>query len=104
MATYYFRMKYLLDGQTEPVEVTADQRDVAAYEAEPFGAPSGGDMGNLPITFWRYLAWSAARRTGARDIATWPAWQKACVWADYLPDDVPADAEDPGLPGRSDTP
>lgn len=103
MAIYYFPMRYQFGAGGEPEEVTADQRDVAAWEAEPFGDPIT-DVSRQPVTFWRYLAWSASKRAGRHGMS-WKAWQDDCIWADYdMPEDVAEDAEDPGPPGQSATP
>ena len=97
------------DGST--FAVVADQRDIARWEVQPFGWPVAQMEDSVSMTFFRFLAWSAAFRQQLTKL-TWEAFDKACVEA-LPPDDDgeegkgggPADAEDPGQPvpsgGRS---
>lgn len=99
MPMYVFTMRYQLEGEEERT-VQADQRDVAEWEAQPFGHPMAPDAPQS-VTFWRFITWAALKRTGEKP-AAWDGWRRKCVYADMAP---PADdAEDPGRPGPSDTP
>ncbi len=60
----------------EPIEAQADQRDFAAWEAQP---EAENDRA-WQHTRFRFLAWHAARRTGAIDKAlSWPDFNEKCV-------------------------
>jgi len=48
------------DGRTE--EVTAGQREMAAWEREPFGCGTLVASEKSPVLFFRYLAYAALRR------------------------------------------
>lgn len=74
------------DGKTE--EVSVGQRDVAKWEAEPFGGSKA--MEEKPLTFARYLAWSALRRTGGT-IASWSAWDDTVDSVETVEQDDEAD-------------
>lgn len=79
-------------------EVTADQRDIAKWEIEPFGCPvTAAD--SRSYTFTRYLAFSAGRRKGTHAL-TWAEFGEQCINVEVLGDE-PADAADPGSPAAS---
>jgi hypothetical protein len=59
-----FKMSVLYDDGTSAV-VGAGQREMAAWEAEPFGCASFAAMDVKPVTFLRYLAWASLRRAAA---------------------------------------
>lgn len=52
------------DGET--VEVTADQRDLSAWEKYEGGGPFSA-MHLTPVTFMRYVSWSALDRAARRE-------------------------------------
>lgn len=81
-------------------KVTAGQREMARWEAEPFGCASLTAMDAKPITFMRYLAWAAlSRKPGA----TLPAFAKWSEGVDEVSDaEADAAATDPTSPGRPD--
>lgn len=102
------------DGST--YAVVADQRDIARWEVQPFGWPVAQMEESVSMTFFRFLAWSAAFR---QQLTSWK-WEEfdgRCVEAMPPADEegdgeegegkVPVDAEDPGRPapsgGRSST-
>jgi hypothetical protein len=91
--------------QGEAFSVVADQRDVARFEAEPFGWPITQIQERAGTMFWRYLAWTACRRTGKLRM-TWEQWGDKIVDVTPAPggDGAPDDAQDPGSPAPSDTP
>lgn len=60
------------------VKVVADQRDLAAFECEPFGVAFYQYQAR-PMTFLRYLAWHAGKRQKVHTIATYDAWGDQCV-------------------------
>lgn len=96
-----------LDGQEEPREVQADQRDFAAWEASPL---NDGERQLHIHTIPRHWAWTAMRRTGQVDRSvTWAKFnEELCVQAQFKPEDSAApDAEEDeqGLdPGRTEVP
>ena len=82
-------------------KVVAGQREMAAFEAEPFGCSSAAAMDLRPMTFLRYIAWAALRRTTA-GVPAYPKWS-AGVDEVAAPDvdEVPApDPTNPGPPGE----
>lgn len=89
-ATYQVQME---DGAEWTV--TADQRDAAAFELEPFGTPSLLFVQRLH-TYSRYRAWHASVRAG-KTALTWEQFSVQCVDVDGVDDkEEPADAADPG--------
>jgi hypothetical protein len=88
------------DGKTW--EVTADQRDVARWEIQPFGGPLAR-MSEKLMTFGRFVAWSASKRQGLTDLS-WEAFDNAAIEVTEQVRQAPADdAEDPGIRAASDT-
>lgn len=80
--------------------VTAGQREMAAWEAEPFGCSSAAAMDTKPMMFLRYLAWAALRRTTA-GVAPYAKWQ-AGVDEVEAPDDLESTTPDPTNPDQPD--
>lgn len=83
-----------LDGQEEPCEVQADQRDFAAWEASPL---NDGARELHIHTIPRHWAWTAMRRAGKVDRSvTWAKFnEELCVQAQFKPiEEDGADAED----------
>lgn len=86
-------------------DVSADQRDIAAFECEPFGVPYGIIEARI-FTAIRYFAWRAGKRYGLHQVKTWDAWTDACLYvADIGREDgqEPSDP-DPGNPVASAAP
>jgi len=77
----------------EPFSVRVDQRDIAAWELEPFGAPVVEHRAKI-YTFTRYLAWHALRRTG-KTKKSFGNWSDEIVHAE-IRDDEPEGTGDPG--------
>lgn len=91
------------DGAT--FQVVADQRDVAAFECEPFGCAYLLVAQTRPFTFIRYLAWRAGLRRKLHRYATWHEFDDACARV-HQRDDQPeeGDSADPGRPVASAAP
>jgi len=69
VAATRFELEVWTEGQDEPAQVRADQRDITAFEAaSKIGFTRA--MDEQPITFFRYIAWHALRRTGQIDVKT----------------------------------
>jgi len=88
----------LADGRV--ITVQADQRDLAAFECEPYGV-SFMAYAQRPMTFIRYLAWHAGKRDQAHDIATYERWGDLCVSVTDLDEEAEAPEADPGNPAAS---
>jgi len=63
MAATVMDLEIWVDGADEPIQVRADQRDMAAFEVEYKVGTSTG-IEEMQMTFFRFLGWHAARRTG----------------------------------------
>lgn len=88
------------DGST--YKVVADQRDIARFEVQPFGFPAAQMEEKLSMGMLRFLAWSAMTRQQLTTLK-WPEFDAKCVEAGPLDDEepeVPANAEDPSIPGQ----
>jgi hypothetical protein len=70
----------------EPFEVTAGQRDMALWEAQPFGCNAFDALGTRGVTFLRFLAWAAIRR-GGQKTPTFDAWSATIDRVDFADDD-----------------
>lgn len=79
----------------ETYQVVADQRDLAALEAQD-------DIADTMFTRARYLAWSAAKRT-KRYAGTWESWNTLDCAEVVSADDEAEEGEglDPGRKGQS---
>lgn len=85
MSATIFRYRATLDGATWEVE--ADQRDLAAFELEPFGVPFYA-LGTRPFTAARWMAWHAGVRAKLTPLS-WDEFCTACVEVeDITPEDV----------------
>lgn len=105
MAKMLFELDVEVEGLT-PYRVIADQRDVARWEIQAFGWPISQMEERVSMGFFRFLAWSASTRQQIT-LEPWEVWDAKCV--ETLPVDdeeseLPADAEDPGRTGQSDSP
>lgn len=87
MAVMQVKVRY--DDGTE-VEASIGQRDVARWEAQPFGGQKAID--EKPVTFARYVSWSALQRSRqARDLP-WPRWDEIVDEVEVIEtDDAPVD-------------
>jgi hypothetical protein len=104
MLKYHYRAT-LEDGTT--FEVHPDQRDVAAFEVQPFGGGFSEMLVARPFTFARFTTWSAAKRAKQTRL-TWDQFNAQCVEVQSLDDDEDGDggparvvAEDPGQSAAS---
>lgn len=81
--------------------VVADQRDLAAWEDEPFGTPYA-ESGRKGQMFTRYMGWHALNRTG-RYKNTFKAFNRECMEVRGNAGDGAAQGEgvDPGQTDRS---
>lgn len=93
-----FRYRAKLEDGTE-FEVTADQRDVAAFECEPFGC-AYFDYKSRPYTYARYLAWHAAKRASLTKLA-WDTFTDQCVEVRAVELEPDPEAADPGQSAAS---
>lgn len=89
------RLRAELEDGTD-FEVSADQRDVAKWETQPFGTPLNQVASRL-FTYQRFIAWSAAKRQGLTKL-DWPKFDEQCVCVDAIAGEAEADAENPGNP------
>lgn len=96
--TTMFELHVTMADGTE-FNVTADQRDVAAFECETFGVPFYLIESRI-FTAIRYLAWRAGKRAGQHKVATWDEWMDACL---HVKDIGRGDGDEPAEPdpGRS---
>lgn len=77
------------DDEREPVTVVADQRDISAFErAEKVGVVKA--MDEMPMTFFRALAWFAMRRTGLAVGVRREDWESEVIEVE-IADDEPVD-------------
>jgi hypothetical protein len=102
MAATRFSLRVIPD-VGEPVEVIAGQREIAAWEREPFGCALTLVEGKAPVLFFRYLAYAALKRTG-RLLTPGTATPSFDAWSADIDEveDVEGEAEpvDPTTPGR----
>ena len=85
------------EDKDEPLQVRADQRDMAAFELE-YKIGTSKAIDEMPMTFFRYLGWHAARRLGKIPTdAKREAWLEAVV-AIEPPDDEVLTPADPTKP------
>lgn len=82
----------------ETFEVVGDQRDIAAFELEPFGLPFY-QVGVKPFTFARYLAWRSGKRARLHALS-WEEFSDQCISVEST-DEGDAESEDPGQPVAS---
>jgi hypothetical protein len=98
MGATKYELEVWLDGQEDPIEVVADQRDVAMFEREEkIGFVKALD--DMPTLFVRALAWFAMKRTGKIEPGTKRKdWEERLLDAQFAGEDEP----DPTQPGVSD--
>lgn len=76
----------------DPIDVVADQRDVARFEVQPFGCAWSEVSGRLH-TAMRFTAWSAMFRQGMTKLS-WAKFDEQCIEVTDLK--RPDDDEDQG--------
>ena len=98
MAGLTYNLIVQLEGEPDPYTIVADQRDIAAWELEPFGCAVALSAHKI-YSFTRYLAWHASKRINKTKLA-WSKWSDVCV--DVTSADVEDDESgDPGRPAPS---
>jgi hypothetical protein len=98
MAGLTYHLSAELEGE-EPYEITADQRDIAAWELEPFGC-AVALSGHKIYSFTRYLAWHASKRINKTKLS-WQKWSDVCVNVTSLDLEEGDESGDPGQPAPS---
>lgn len=79
-------------------EIPYGQREMAEWEAQPFGC-SALDAPNVkPVTYFRFLAWSALRRAQEIKPVTFEKWAAGVDEVRALGE--PEDRPDPTSPGQ----
>lgn len=88
------------DGDREE-RVTADQRDLAAFEgAKHVGWANA--MDTMMFIAFRWVGWHALRRTGAIDVGlAQEKWDAGVVSVDPDDEEVPADPTQPAASGET---
>lgn len=79
---------YLLDDGTEG-EVTADQRDFAAFELHEDYAP----VHQRPFSYYRFCSWHALKREKRTGNHDYDWWKDHCIEAVDPTDEGPAEAD-----------
>jgi hypothetical protein len=98
MAALKYNLLVQLEGEPEPYPIVADQRDIAAWELEPFGCAVALSTHKI-YSFTRYLAWHASKRINKTKLS-WQKWSDVCV--DVTSADLEEDESgDPGLSAPS---
>jgi hypothetical protein len=91
LSTAFSHKVTMADGRV--IEAHSDQRDIAAFEGEPFGC-GFFQIAEKPFTFARYVAWRGSKRAKLHNF-TWEEWGEQCVTVEELEDDD--DTADPGM-------
>jgi hypothetical protein len=81
-----------VEGSAEPILVTADQRDMAAFERFHKVGTSKA-MEEMTMIFFRYLGWCALRRTNQTNVG-YDEWDKTIVSVEP-PDEKETEVPDP---------
>jgi hypothetical protein len=80
------RVRVVRDGY-DVLEVQTDNRDLLAYERTRLRQrPVWPKFDDAPFQWLTFLAWSAARRSGATDV-TYEAWEAVVLDASAVSDD-----------------
>jgi hypothetical protein len=98
VSTTTFNYRVTIEGQ-DPFDVVADQRDIAAFELQPFGCPFY-EVATRPFTFARFISFRSARRNG-KYAGTWDEFGDQCVSVESLDEEGEAPEADPGSPAVS---
>jgi hypothetical protein len=92
----------LMEDGTEHT-VTVDQRDIAAWERQPFGCSFAIARETALVNFMRFTSWSALRRQGMIEKTMgWATFDDACV--ECVDEETPEEAAklpDPTEPATS---
>lgn len=99
MSVTTFGYMVTMDDGSEPFEIVGDQRDIAAFEVEPYGCPFYR-IQDKPFTFARYLAWRASKRAGKHSF-TWEEFSDRCISVESTDEDETEESENPGTPAAS---
>ena len=86
------------DGRTE--KVTAGQREMAAWEREPFGCATTQAGKTSPVLFYRYLAYAALKRQRSLEVVngrppSFDVWSEDVDEVQPLSDETEADPTTP---------
>jgi hypothetical protein len=88
MAVMEIRVTY---DNGDVVEASVGQRDIARWEAQPFGGQKA--MDEKPITFARFVAWSALQRAQRTNGLKWEQWDATVDEVDVI--EAPEELPDP---------
>lgn len=88
----------------EVYSVTIDQRDIAAWERQPFGCSFSVARDRALVNFLRFISWNALRRQGMIDKKMgWATFDDACIEVvDEQTEEEAADLPDPTNPAPSE--
>lgn len=87
------------DGFPDPLEVQTDNRDMLLWE-ETRVKHRWAKFDEAPVTWLTFLAWSAARRTGAIPVELrWEEWRASVLDITAVDDDAESEAGNPTDPG-----
>lgn len=100
MPSIKYTINVVMDDEAEH-RVTADQRDIAAWEGQPFGT-SSIELKSKWLLWQRYAAWHAMRRQGLIPKSwSWEVFNEGkCVQA-ILDESGAGEDVDPGQPDQS---
>ena len=85
-----------VENQDEPILVTADQRDMAAFERfHKVGSSTA--MESMTMIFFRYIGWCALRRTGQTNVG-FDDWEKNVISVEPPDEDEVIRDSDPTTP------
>lgn len=93
MAVMTFRLQVEME-DAKTYDVVADQRDLAAWECQPFGTSGNALDGRMHLAL-RFLAWNALRRNKLTALS-WDEFNDQCVEVRDAPME---DVESPLDPG-----
>lgn len=96
MASLKLTIAYELDDGTKG-EITADQRDFAAWELHA----DYGPIDERPFNYMRYCAWSALKRARQTNNKPYEWWKEHCVEAGDPRDETEVEAVE-GDPTQTD--
>jgi hypothetical protein len=100
--TFTYELRAEFDPGQEPLSVVTDQRDVAAWEIQPFGCPVGIARSRM-FTFLRFICWHALKRQGALEWS-WEKFDKRCALVQSVEVERAEGAEGPADPGPTAPP
>ena len=95
MAATVFDLEIWVENQEKPLEVRADQRDMAAFELEHRIGVSRA-LDDMQMVFFRYIGWHAMRRTGKIDAAIGKdKWLENVISVEVADDEEPVGPTSP---------